>query len=190
MQKHIGFLLVVIATGLFVPGILLTMFSLSMEMAINVSGSAISSELVNKQLSIVATVEELWQQDRFLVAILIFAFSVLIPIAKTLIVSFVYFTKNLVLQKRLIGFVATIGKWSMADVFVVAVFLAVLSTNHAQNAQQQEVAFFGMRIGFEISSQTLSSIGNGFYFFVGYCMLSMLGTHLVFNAVKKSATTV
>lgn len=187
IQKHLGFLLVIIAIGLFVPGILLTMFTLTMEMAVDVSGSSLASELVNKNLSIITTVEELWQQDRFLVSILIFAFSILIPIFKTLIVTAVYFIKRQELQIKLINFVAVIGKWSMADVFVVAVFLAVLSTNHAQSAEQQQLTFFGMKIGFEISTQTLSFVGQGFYFFVGYCVLSLLGTQIMFRGIQASA---
>lgn len=186
MQKHLGFLLVLIAFALFIPGILLTMFTLTMEMAVELPGNALSSELLNKELSIITTVEELWRQDRFLVAILIFVFSVVIPILKTSIVSAVYFVKQQALQKKLVNFVAIIGKWSMADVFVVAVFLAVLSTNHAQSAEQQQVSFFGMKIGFEISTQTQSFVGQGFYFFVAYCLLSVLGTQIMFYGLKKS----
>ncbi|MFT5540870.1 MAG: paraquat-inducible protein A [Glaciecola sp.] len=185
IQKHIGFALSLVAIGLFVPGILAPIFSLNMEMAIVIAGPTLSSELINKELSILGTVKELMHEDRLFVAILIFVFSVLIPIVKTGLVTFVYFTKNLALQRNISSFVAIIGKWSMADVFVVAVFLAVLSTNHAQSAEQQEVSFFGMTLAFEISTQTLSNIGIGFYYFVGYCVLSLIGSQLILGAIRR-----
>ena len=64
-------------------------------------------------------------------------------------------------------------------------FLAVLSTNHAENTEQQQLSFFGMNISFELSSQTISMVGSGFYFFVGYCLLSILGAQLLLSGIKK-----
>ena len=183
--KHIGFALVLTAIVLFIPGITMTMFTLSMEMTVNVSGNEFSPQLIDQQLSILSTVEELWQQNRFLVSALIFGFSVLIPILKTLLVSLVYLVKDSTWQYRLSSFVSMIGKWSMADVFVVAVFLAVLSTNHAESTEQQQVVIFGFNIPFGISSETLSNIGPGFYYFTAYCLISILGSQLVLTGVKK-----
>ncbi|MBF7071824.1 paraquat-inducible protein A [Glaciecola sp. MH2013] len=185
LQKHIGFLLTLIATLLFFPGILMPMFSLNMELAGALSGASMGAELVNKELSIIGTVAELLHESRYLVALLIFAFSVLIPIFKTSIVFIVYFSKNLQFQKKLARFVASIGKWSMADVFVVAIFLAVMSTNHAQSKEEYELSFLGMSVAFEISTQTLSNVGLGFYYFVAYCLLSLLGSHLLLSAIQK-----
>jgi hypothetical protein len=78
----------------------------------------------------------------------------------------------------------------MADVFVVAIFIAVLSTNHAQSAQQQELSFFGMTLTFEISTETLSNIGSGFYFFVGYCVLSLIGSQLILHTIDNAKNTI
>ena len=158
-------------------------------MKVAISGADINSSLVNKELSIVKTVEELWIQSRYLVSVLIFVFSILIPLIKSSALAYVYFAKTLRIRLGVANFITTIGKWSMADVFVVAVFLAVLSTNHAENTEQQQLSFFGMNIGFEISSQTVSMVGNGFYFFVGYCLLSILGAQLLLCGIKKEAAT-
>lgn len=183
LQKHVGFAILLIAFALFIPGIYLTMFALNMDMNIGVSGTNINAQMLNKELSIVNTVKELWNEDRMLVAVLIFVFSVVIPILKTMIVCFVYFAKDLKKQLKLINFVGAIGKWSMADVFVVAVFLAVMSTNHANNSQQENVAFFGMRIGVQISTETISYVGQGFYYFLSYCLLSIVATQLISRSV-------
>ena len=178
MKKHLGFALNIIAIGLFIPGIILPMLSLSMEMGINVMGSNFTPNLIDKELSIIATVEELWLDQRFIVAILIFLFSVCIPLLKTSLVSLSYFIKNADKEAKILKFVASIGKWSMADVFTVAIFLAILSTNHSETANREAISAFGLNIDLLISSQTLSAAGAGFYYFTGYCLLSLLGTHL------------
>jgi paraquat-inducible protein A len=184
LKKHLGFGLNIAALGLFFPGILLPMFALNMEMAASISGSTLTSTLVDKELSIIATVQDLWGDERVMVATLIFLFSVCIPLLKTLLVTFAYFKRNTPVEPRLIGLVSSIGKWSMADVFVVAIFLALLSTNHTETSSAQQLTLFGFKIGIDISSQTLSSIGLGFYFFTAYCLVSLLGTHLAQSAIK------
>jgi uncharacterized paraquat-inducible protein A len=185
LQKHIGFGLTLLAIGLFFPGILAPMFSLNMELAGAMSGASMATELVNKELSIIGTVTQLFQEQRYLVSFLIFGFSVLIPLFKTSIVCIVYFSKNPVRQRKLSAFVSAIGKWSMADVFVVAIFLAVMSTNHAQSSEQHELSFLGMSVDFVVSTETLSSVGTGFYFFTAYCIISLLGSQLLLKSQKK-----
>jgi hypothetical protein len=186
LKKHLGFGLNLLALGLFFPGILLTMFTMDMEMQALLSGSSLSSSLIDKELSIMATVEELWQGERFLVAALIFGFSVCVPLLKTSLVTIGYFIKNQVRAERLYNFVGIIGKWSMADVFVVAIFLAILSTNHADTASAKSLSVFGFSINLELSTQTLSAVGEGFYYFLGYCLLSLLGSQLLHSAAKTS----
>lgn len=178
IKKHIGFGLNILALGLFFPGILLPMFSLNMEMAASIGSSTLSSSIVDKELSILSTVSELWNDERLLVAALIFLFSVCIPLTKTALVSFAYVKKGTLIEAKIMGFVASIGKWSMADVFVVAIFLAILSTDHAQTADTHTLSLFGFDIGLNISTETLSAAGSGFYFFLGYCLVSLLGTHI------------
>ncbi|MEP1448074.1 MAG: paraquat-inducible protein A [Paraglaciecola sp.] len=183
-KKHIGFALNIAALGFFFPGILLTMFSFNMEMAATLSGSDLKSSLIDKELSIMATINELWDDQRLLVAILIFVFSVCIPLLKTLLLCFAYFNKSLQVEKRLINFVASIGKWSMADVFVIAIFLAIMSTNHADTSTTEQFSVFGFKFALDISTQTLSAAGEGFYYFTAYCLLSLLGTQFASSAIK------
>ncbi len=185
-KKHLGFSLNLIAIVLFIPGILLPMFSLTMEMTAKVSGASMTSDLVNKELSLITTIQELWQDERLLVALLIFAFSIAIPIIKSLLVTWSYVKKHSNLERKLLNFVALIGKWSMADVFVVAIFLAILSTDHAQTSDHQQLSMFGFKIDLLISSETLSNIGPGFYYFCGYCLLSLLGTQLSQSSLKNN----
>ncbi|WJG09966.1 paraquat-inducible protein A [Aliiglaciecola sp. LCG003] len=188
IRRHIGFGLNIIALGLFIPGIILPMFSLNMEMAATLSGASISSSLVDKELSIMATIDELWHDQRLLVALLIFVFSVVIPLLKTTLVSIAYFQPGSRLERVLFNIVASIGKWSMADVFVIAVFLAILSTNHAETTNSNEFSLFGFKLALDVSTQTLSNAGQGFYYFTAYCLVSLLGTHLAFSAIKNNTS--
>jgi len=184
MAKHISFILNICALALFVPGILLPIFSLNMDIIADISGATMTTQAVTKELSILTTVEELWHDNRLLVAFLILFFSVFIPILKTLMVSVAYLKKTTQIEKRLVNFVNAIGKWSMADVFVVAVFLAVLSTNQAETQSAQQIALFGFKIDFIVGSETVSNIGNGFYFFTAYCLLSLLSTNIYSWSLK------
>lgn len=186
IKKHIGFALNILAIALFIPGIYFPMFSLNMDMAVNVANTSLTSDLVNKQLSLIETIQELYQDDRIFVALLILLFSICIPLIKTLLVSFAYFKRNTVLEAKIYEFVSKIGKWSMADVFIVAIFLAVLSTNHAETANNQELVIFGFQMELMISSRTLSAVGQGFYYFVGYCLLSLLATQISFSSFNYS----
>ncbi|MDO6692105.1 paraquat-inducible protein A [Aliiglaciecola sp. 3_MG-2023] len=185
MKRHIGFALNILAIALFFPGILLPMFSLDMDLAASLGGSSLGSNIVDKELSIMATIDELWQDQRILVATLILLFSVGIPLIKTTMVCFAYFQTGTKLERIFLSVVSSIGKWSMADVFVVAVFLAILSTNHAETTDSHNFAVFGFKMSLEISTQTLSNVGQGFYYFTGYCVLSLLGTHFAIKGMKQ-----
>ena len=82
-----------------------------------------------------------------------------VPILKILTLLFVLVVNESKWRQLAFNAVSLIGKWSMADVFVVSVFMAFLVTKSN-----------------EAISATLHS---GFYYFTGYCVLSILGTQLM-----------
>ncbi|MFY0628128.1 MAG: paraquat-inducible protein A [Reichenbachiella sp.] len=108
--------------------------------------------------SILETVETLYNNKNKIVAGLILFFSVVVPFTKGVIIIATLLFKNLPFRSSLHRFISIIGKWSMADVFVVGIFIAFLST-------QSNSA---------IDAQLLS----GFHYFTGYCILSLLGIQL------------
>ena len=74
----------------------------------------------------------LWASGSYPIAIIIFLASVVVPLAKALVLSFLCFmvtrpanrqTKNYTRVYQLTEF---IGKWSMIDVFVVAILVALV----------------------------------------------------------------
>ncbi|WP_317615710.1 paraquat-inducible protein A [Colwellia sp. C1TZA3] len=184
IKKHLGFFFNLIAMVLFIPGILLPMFSLNMAMTANISGAKITNTIIDKNLSLLQTIQELWQDERLLVALLIFTFSISIPVLKFILLSIAYANKHSGLEITVYKFISKIGKWSMADVFVVAIFLAVLSTNHAETAAAQQLALFGFKLDFIVSSETLSALEPGFYYFTSYCLLSLLGTTISNSSIN------
>lgn len=187
-KKLSGLILNLVAIGLFIPGILLPIFKLDMAMNANVMQTDLSVTLVEKELSIIQTINELVDEQRLLVAVLLFLFSVCIPVVKTLSVVWAFVRRGTHAEQRILGFISTIGKWSMADVFVVAIFLAVLSTNQTETLTQYQMTLFNFQLPIQVSSETLSSLGTGFYYFVGYCILSLLGTQLSLHASTRKVT--
>ncbi len=100
-----------------------------------------------------STMEHLWEHAHYVVAIMVIIFSVLIPIAKTLALFVA------VAKKTDAGVIEKIGKWSMADVFVMAILLATMSLN--------------------TEDMTTANIHMAIYFFAAYVVLSMIGSGIV-----------
>lgn len=111
--------------------------------------------------SIVQLIQLLFQQGNLLVAFSILIFSVIFPLIKTLLMIFFVFRPEIAHQKWFKNFVLNLSKWSMADVFVVAIFLGFL-------------AFKNLQVGIG----TQSNVSVGLYFFFSYCMLSILSSML------------
>ena len=117
--------------------------------------------------SIYSTIIKLYTQSNYLVGTLVLLFSVMIPFLKSLLIITYGFLKETGIAKQLITVIEKIGKWSMADVFIVAVFVVFFST-------QQDI-------------HTSLKIEVGLYFFTGYVLLSMLGSALLGKVTKDEA---
>lgn len=129
---------------------------------LQVSGTVDAYE---KTRSIVGTVSELFRSGNGMVGFLVMLFSIIIPVIKGLMMLTSLFWRHAgqaALMQRISG---AISKWSMADVFVVAIVVAYL----AANASQSMGEIFSLNAEFQI----------GFYFFLGYCLLSILSAQLL-----------
>ena len=126
----------------------------------------------DKSRSILGTVEELYRANQWLVAFLIALFSIIVPVIKSLlmIISSLLSDKSARVSRVIIRL---ISKWSMADVFVVAIIVAFL----AANATQQTEELFSLTAEF----------GDGFYYFLGYCLLSILSMQLMEYGLSRSS---
>ena len=108
--------------------------------------------------SVMETIKELRSSNNNLVANLILLFSVIVPVSKGLALLVVVFSRNKDFSKLLFKIVNSIGKWSMADVFVVGIYIAFLSAN----AQKPIMT---------------AHLQQGFYYFTGYCIVSIASLH-------------
>ena len=124
-----------------------------------------SVQAYSKSRSIIGTVEELYLGNNVLVAFLVALFSIIIPVIKGLMLLAGAITNNPITARKLDLFGSLISKWSMADVFVIAVFVAYL----AANAIEKEAGLLTFH----------AILGPGFYYFLGYCLLSILGSQML-----------
>ncbi len=117
--------------------------------------------------SIFGTVFGLYTTGNGFTALLLFLFSVVVPVAKLAVSVTALLARSPYTRDACRGFVQAVGKWSMTDVFVVAVLLAFLATGQGQ--------------------LTDARLGPGLYFFAAYGLLSMISGVLLGS---KSETTI
>jgi len=118
-------------------------------------------EVYSQTRSIVGSVRHLYSVGSNAAATLILLFSIIVPLTKSLLVSWAVVQSNPQRRRRTLFFVETIAKWSMADVFAVAVMIAYLAAQASQSASGTAIISFS------------ASFGVGFYWFAAYCLTSL-----------------
>jgi uncharacterized paraquat-inducible protein A len=119
----------------------------------------------HKTRSIFGTARDLYQDNHLLVAFLIVLFSIVIPVLKGVLILAAQLCTNATLSDKFNRVSSAASKWSMADVFLIGVFVAFL----AANAVEKEGGF----LTFEAELET------GFYYFLSYCLLSILASQML-----------
>ena len=108
---------------------------------------------------IITTIHKLYLVKSFFLASLLLLFSVLLPAIKILLSLVALELRHSRTRRASVLLVKAIGRWSMTDVFVVAVLLAFLTADTAQ--------------------LTDATLGPGLYFFAGYGLLSIAAGQLM-----------
>lgn len=120
-----------------------------------------------------------------LVAVLVFCFSVAFPFTK-LILSFIAAVRAKLPQHPVARFfVLKSAKWSMADVLVVAMFMAYLGFNGVVNNELSVLKDFMQ--GVHIMTTNNSALEFGFYLFTGYVVLGLVLSLLIERGAKNAA---
>ena len=143
--------LISLITAFFSPLLMMTVyksFPLIGEVTLSYQSKSISS-----------TITKLFYQSNYIVGMLVLIFSVLIPLFKGILITTYGFLKETGFAKKMVHLIEHIGKWSMADVFIVAVLVVFFST-------KQDI-------------HTSIKIEIGLYFFISYVLLSMIGSTLL-----------
>ncbi|WP_373029372.1 paraquat-inducible protein A [Sulfurovum sp.] len=102
---------------------------------------------------VIGSIVKLWESGDVVVATVILLFSVIVPVLKVSSLLIVSIFMESRFAHGIITFFKMIGKWSMVDVFVVAVFLVYLTANKGDVSRAE--------------------VEMGLYFFLAYVIVSM-----------------
>lgn len=130
-------------------------------------------EVFHKTRSIWGTVQELQQAGHLVVAGLVALFSVCVPALKLLLMLLQLLPLSSHFQRMSARVILAVGKWSMADVFVVALIITFM----AGNASAGMGELLHTRAQFEV----------GFYYFTAYCLFSILSSYLIRPTLTRTA---
>ena len=178
-RNQIAFALTLISFVVLYFGLTMPALTITLSSKAATSMGTMEGEVFNKTRSIVGTIRELFATNRNLVGCLILLFSVIVPVGKGVILLVALLYRSRPVAPRLVGFVRRIGKWSMADVMVVAVFLAYLSTNYQEDRIRETMKVMGMAVTVDLSSQMVSTLQAGFYWFLAYCLISLTSMEIL-----------
>lgn len=149
IKNRIALVLILLSFALLIPG--LTKPLLTITASIEFMG--LKREIFTQTRSILQTVESLHESGNDFVAGLILLFSVVVPFAKGAALLTALALKERRNRARINRFIGAISKWSMADVFLVGVYVAYLSAKATDNLDAE--------------------IHRGFYYFAAYCLVSI-----------------
>jgi hypothetical protein len=136
------------------------------QIAASLQKSMSEVEVYEQTRSIVSSVQRLYEVGSPVPATLILLFSVIVPLGKAALVAWAMFIADRTRRGRVLTFVEAIAKWSMADVFVVALFIAYLAAQASATPTQGPNAAPAL-IAFT------ARFGPGFYWFAAYCLFSL-----------------
>jgi hypothetical protein len=142
-----------------------------------VQKSAGDLQVYEQTRSIMGAVRRLYEVGSPFPATLILLFSVIVPFGKAALVAWAMFMTSPASRERTLRFVETIAKWSMADVFVVALFITYLA------AQASATPTSGPEAAPALIAFT-AHFGPGFYWFAAYCLFSLASQQITVRAVR------
>lgn len=138
--------------------------------------SATDVPVYEQTRSILGSVRRLYEVGSPVPATLILLFSVIVPFGKALLVAWALTLRDDRIRHRTLSFVESIARWSMADVFVVALFIAFLAAQASQSANPQAepplIAF-------------TAQFGTGFYWFAAYCVFSLASQQVTVRMLRQ-----
>jgi paraquat-inducible protein A len=115
--------------------------------------------------SVWAGVVALWHQRELILAAIVFFFSIAFPLAKLVLLAGVWYVRLAEEQRSmLLHWLDALGKWSMLDVFMVAILIVLVKLGPLANIQPRE----------------------GLYFFTAAIVASMLTTKYITHLAPRS----
>jgi hypothetical protein len=139
-------------------------------------------EIYQQTRSIVGSVQHLYEMQSPVPATLILLFSIIVPVAKAALSLWAIFLREHGRRLRTLDFIQRIGKWSMADVFVVALFITYLVAQASQSPPG-DPAYAPPMLEFQ------ADVGPGFYWFTAYCLFSLAAQQFTARWFGRAADT-
>ena len=140
--------LITLAGGLFIP-----IMMMSIHKEVQYLGDVV---LTMESKGVLGSIGKLFEGGDYVVGIALLLFSIILPFLKTISMLFVALFVNNRAAHAVVHFFKLLGKWSMADVFVVATFLVYLSGSKGEMSRAE--------------------VQMGLYFFLAYVILSMIAS--------------
>ena len=155
------------------------------EIKISLLGEQINFQdqvLYYKSKSILEVIRLMIMQGSFdliMVGFLIFIFSVLFPLSKLVSSICLVSSPNLKSNRIIYFLVNKTGKWSMADVMVVAIFMSYIGFSGILTEQLNQLENLSSKM--DILTTNKSSLQIGFFAFTSFALLSLLITNKLQN---------
>jgi hypothetical protein len=122
-------------------------------------------EVYHQTRSIVGSIRHLYSVNSYVAASLILLFAVIVPFTKASLAVWAVQHRDDAIRQRTLLTVEAIAKWSMADVFAIALFITYLAAQASQTSLDPASAAPIMRFQ--------ADFGPGFYWFAAYCVFSL-----------------
>lgn len=101
-----------------------------------------------KTFSVLTGIQNLFLEEHYILAVIILLFSVAFPIFKlTTLTTLWFFEMPEVRRQTLVHWLSALGKWSMLDVFVVAVMIVITKISGLASAEPRVgIYLFGLSV--------------------------------------------
>ncbi len=124
--------------------------------------------------------------DTKIVGVLVFLFSIIFPFLKLSLSSMFLFSDRIRRSTWAKNIIFYLGKWSMADVFVVAIFMAYIGFYGIISSQLNEIAAGD---AYTVETINYSQLSPGALFFTSYCILSIITSIIIDRSENKNTPT-
>ena len=160
--RSVLFALTAISVIFFFIGIIAPAMVIWTAPTLPMESGQVSFVLQHEVRGIAAIIWELLTSRHWIIGGFLLLFSIITPLTKATLTFFVTASRSKAVNFKIGQLLHTIGKWSMADVFVAAVLLALYA------------------LKFQEATKSIPCLG--LYYFIGYCLLSMTNTELLVHS--------
>jgi paraquat-inducible protein A len=160
--RAVFFALTSISLTCFVIGILAPAMVVWTAPTIPMQTGDLSFVLQHQVRGIAAIIWDLLKAGHWIIGGFLLLFSIITPLTKASLTYFVTLSRSKELNYRIGQLLHSIGKWSMADVFVAGIILALYALKYQE--------------------ATRSIPCLGLYYFIGYCLFSLTTTELLVHS--------